>query len=146
MDHYSDLPGENSENNKAIRSMNGLVTTTTNTAGEGRGEFDYSPTVDGSLDHGGRMIGLHSNTFPVAMAEFNTPYHHDFSTASAGNEYRIQQLDGAGGGPEIAWLAAAAGHHGGGGGGLHGVGGVGLGVGNGWEEWFWQNEQGIRSV
>lgn len=119
-DHFSDLPGEHSAKPRVSISSGGNISNPP--TGE-VGGFDYSPTIESSLDHSG--LELHTS-FPVHMPEV---YPYSYS-----GDYRMHH-DGGSIGPDVAW------QHGGT---LPGVNAVGLGVGNGWEEWFWQNEQGGR--
>jgi hypothetical protein len=124
-DHFSDLPGEHSAKPRVSVSSGGNISNPP--TGE-VGEFDYSPTVESSLGHSGLEQHM---SFPVHMPE---GYHYNTF-----GDYRMHH-EGGNVVPDVAWLAAAAQH----GGALPGINTVGLGAGNGWDEWFWQNEQSGR--
>jgi hypothetical protein len=130
-DHFSDLPGEHSVKPHMSVSSGGVNTSNLAT---GEAEFDYSPTVETPMDHS--RLELHPG-FPLHMPE---TYPFNFQ-----GDYRTHHDGGGHGGgvvgPDVTWLAAAVQH----GGTLPGASSVGMvGVGNGWEEWFWQNEQAGR--
>jgi hypothetical protein len=115
-DYFSDIPGENSS----------LIHVQTSGGGAGEGGFDYSHTGDTPLNPTG--LGMHSpfvhaptNAFPFDF-QGNYRMHHEGSIVA-----------------DDAWLAA---QHGGA---LstasltpHALG-ISVG-GNGWEDWFWQND------
>ncbi|TLD25676.1 hypothetical protein E2P81_ATG09333 [Venturia nashicola] len=178
-DHYSDFPGENSTASTTttkgrLASMGGMdsLKSVMNTPTGEAGEFDYSPTVDGSVDHTGGAGGLELNTsFPVHIPGVYAPYGsysaggHDFRMHSHSHDHggggggglggggNGMGIGSSGGGAEIAWLASAAGHgHGNGQGNvqgntLPGVNSIGLGLGstgNSWDDWFWGNHEGGR--
>ncbi|KAE9963906.1 hypothetical protein EG328_010959 [Venturia inaequalis] len=107
-DHFSDLPGENNNssnnnnnNNKRrltdVSALAGLnnnsvnSNTNTNTPVGEPGEFDYSPTVDGSLDQHGGAGALELNTsFPVHMPGAYTPYS---AYSGGGHDFRMHAHD-----------------------------------------------------
>jgi len=128
-DHFSDLPGERGQKPRVSISSGGNPSGTPVT-GE-VGEFDYSPTIETPMEHPG--LELHTS-FPLHMPTENYLYNY-----SPAGDYRGHH-DHNSVGPDVAWLAVASQH----GTPLPGIGAVGLGVGvgNGWEEWFWQNEHG----